>query len=53
MLPKPSFVFALVAVASAVPMRVGLEFEKRSGLPQLTLPYGTWQAASYNALSDM
>jgi hypothetical protein len=53
MLLNPSFVLVLVAMASAIPVRVGLEFEKRSGLPQLTLPYGTWQAKSYNALSDM
>jgi len=50
---KSYFVLTLVAVASAVPVKVGLEFEKRSGLPQLKLPYGTWQAKSYNALSDM
>jgi hypothetical protein len=52
MLLKSSFILALAAVASAIPVKVGLEFEKRSGLPQLTLPYGTWQAKSYNALSD-
>lgn len=53
MLLKSSFVLALVAAASAIPVKVGLEFEKRSGMPQLALPYGTWQASSYDALSDM
>jgi hypothetical protein len=44
---------ALVAGASAIPINVGVEFEKRSGMPQVKLPYGTWQAKDYNPLSDM
>jgi hypothetical protein len=53
MLFKSYLVLAFVSVTAAIPVRVGVEFEKRSGLPQLNLPYGIWQAKSYNALSDM
>lgn len=53
MLFKFFHLLTLVAGASAMPVRVGVEFEKRSGMPQLKLPYGTWQAKDYNALSDV
>lgn len=44
---------ALCAVVRAAPANLGVKFEERSTLPTLNLPYGTWKASSYNAISDM
>ena len=46
------------ALAQAAPTqspagKLGLKFEKRGSLPTLTLPDATYQAASYNAQSDV
>ena len=51
-----SFLFSLlVGFAVALPAtRLGVHFEKRQdALPILTLPYGQFQASSYNALADV
>lgn len=42
----------LLVLVSAAPTPPGVQFNKRA-LPTLTLPYGTWEANSYNAISDM
>ena len=45
---------ALAGFSAAAPTSLGLKFDKRSGsLPTLTLPYGTWQASSYDADGDV
>lgn len=43
----------ILALVSAAPTPLGVQFDKRATLPTLTLPYGTWQASSYNAVADM
>ncbi|MCJ1229610.1 hypothetical protein MMC12_006279 [Toensbergia leucococca] len=45
-----SLIFSLLAaLITAAPTESGLRFDKRAGsLPTLTLPYGTWQAASFD-----
>ena len=44
----------LVALCRAAPTELGLKFDKRAGaLPTLTLPYGTYQARSYDANGDV
>ena len=44
----------LAPLCSAAPFESGLSFDKRAGaLPTLTLPYGTYQAKSYNANGDV
>ena len=52
-----SFICGAVLLAAsclAAPTKLGLEFNKRgSALPTLTLPYGTWQASSYDANGDV
>jgi hypothetical protein len=53
MLFVTTIVLALVAAVSAAPAKLGLNFEKGTDMPQLTLPYGTWHATKYSALSDM
>lgn len=52
-----SFICGAVLLAApclAAPAELGLKFNKRAGaLPTLTLPYGTWQASSYNPDGDV
>ena len=44
----------LAALCRAAPIELGLRFDKRAGtLPTLTLPYGTYQASSYDANGDV
>ena len=54
------FVLGLFALSYAAPTpdstepSLGLKFDKRDdGLPTLTLPYGTWRAANYDANGDV
>lgn len=47
-------VLTLVALCCAAPAKLGLSFNKRANaMPTLTLPYATYQAASYNADGDV
>ncbi len=51
-------VAALAAVVIGAPLKAGVDFEedplgKRSSMPTLTLPYGTWKAYKYDQGSDM
>ena len=44
----------LVALCRAAPATLGIIFDKRAdAMPTLTLPYATYQAASYNADGDV
>jgi hypothetical protein len=47
---KSCIVAALAITASTIPAKLGLGFDKKSSM---TLPYGAWVAANYNAASDM
>ena len=53
----PSLVCGAVLLATpclTAPAELGLKFDKRAGvLPTLTLPYGTWQASSYDPNGDV
>ncbi|RFU35110.1 hypothetical protein B7463_g1248, partial [Scytalidium lignicola] len=48
-----SVISSLLFVVIAAPVELGVRFEERSVLPTLTLPYGTWKAASYNSESKI
>jgi hypothetical protein len=52
MFSSSTLVIFLAAAVSALPTEFGVKFDKRD-LPTLTLPYGTWQANSYDLLNDM
>lgn len=58
MLASASFMVASIytfsAVASPNPQTLGVQFASTpSSLPTLTLPYGTWRAASYDSVNDV
>lgn len=48
-----ALIILLIPVVISVPVELGVRFEERSTLPTLTLPYGTWKAASYDSVSEM
>ena len=49
-----SVALLLVAPCLAAPVELGLKFSRRAGaLPSLILPYGTWQASSYDPNGDV
>lgn len=53
-----SFIIALVgalfALASSAEPTLGVQFSSSaSGLPTLTLPYGTWVASEYDSVDDV
>lgn len=41
------------SLVSCGPLPVGVSYQKPSSLPILTLPYGSYRAATYRAASDM
>ena len=47
------FLFRAVVLAAPSSETVEVEFDKRSGLPQITFPDATYQATGYNVLADV